>query len=645
MLWFYAFFVGERPLYLRALLLSVSIIFSLIGLLIAPLVLVSASASASDTPQHATANVSDIDASKTSVSQPVAKVKVYRVGVLANWGYQKAKERWQPMMDYLSAHVPGARFEVQPGNFEELNQALLDNRIQFIITNPGQYLYLSNQYPLSWLATMRSLRHNGTTKAIGSAILVRADSDYRTLYDLKDKVVAASGPHALGGYQATVGLMHKLGMEPDSWFRQVKFLGFPLDPLVYQVRDGNVDAAITPLCTLEDMAKRGLIKEQDFRVLNPSRPEGYECQCSTNLYPNWSFAASEHVDVRLTKAVTQALLAMPADSEAAIKAELSGWTSPISQLQVIQLFGELNVAKDQHPKWESVMHWLRANQHWGILAVLLFLVATIYHLWIEYKFRQKSDTLVETERQLKLKAVAMERLQSSAILGEIGAGLAHEVNQPIAAITSYSEGGIMRLQAKGEGYEECLALLEKINRQSVRAGEVVHRIRGLLKRREAVMEDVNMLTLVEESIALLKLELERRGVRVSTRVSGEPFFVTADRVGMLQVLVNLLKNSLDALTDMPAGHSGHIEVQFEFLEHQLNLSLTDNGPGLSLPGDELMATFFSTKANGLGLGLAICSDVLKQHEGSFSLSNRNDGEHGCTATLKLKRRGSTAAII
>lgn len=595
-------------------------------------------------PGHASESEHAGPTQAEATNEKVSRDKVYKVGVLANWGYQKAKERWQPMMDYLSERVPNTHFEVQPGTFEELNQALLDNRIQFIITNPGQYLYLSNQYPLSWLATMRSRQHNGTTKAIGSAILVRADSELRTLYDLKDKTIAASGPHALGGYQATVGLMNQLGMDPKNWFKETRFLGFPLDPLVYQVRDGNVDAAITPLCTLEEMVRRGLVKEQDFRVLNPSRPEGFECQCSTNLYPNWSFAASEHVDVRLTKLITQALLSLPKDSPAAIKADLAGWTSPISQLQVIQLFSELKVAQDNTPRWESVMHWLKANQHWGILAVLIFLIATTYHLWIEYKFRQKSDTLVETERQLKLKAVAMERLQSSAILGEIGAGLAHELNQPIAAITSYSEGGIMRLQAKGEGFEECVALLEKINRQSVRAGEVVHRIRGLLKRREAVMEDVNLLSLVDESLALLKLELDRRGVRVSTRVEGEPFFVTADRVGLLQVLVNLLKNSLDALAEISPPHAGTIAIHFEFLEHQVNLSLTDNGPGLTLPGDELMATFFSTKTNGLGLGLAICSDVLKQHEGSFNLSNRSDQEPGCTATLKLKRRGSTEAV-
>lgn len=573
-------------------------------------------------------------------------VKQFTVGVLANWGQQRAIERWQPMMDYLADKVPGTRFTVRPGTFEQLNQALLRGEIQFIITNPGQYLYLANRYPLSWLATMRSRRHQGATQAIGSAILVRAGSPYRTLYDLKNKVVAASGPHALGGYQATVGLMHKLGMEPDSWFAKVKFLGFPLDPLVYQVRDGNVDAAITPLCTLEDMVKRGQVNRQDFRILNPSRPPGYDCQCSTNLYPNWSFAASESVSVNLTKAITQALLALKPNNPAAIKADLMGWTSPISQLTVIQLFSDLNVDHTPPPRWDAVKKWLEENRHWGILAVLILLVATLYHLWIEYKFRQKSETLIETERQLKQKAIALERLQSAAIIGEIGAGLAHELNQPIAAITSYSEGGLMRLQAaSADNSPDCAALLEKIHRQSVRAGEVVHRIRGLLKRREAVMQDVNLLTLVEESIALLKLECERRAVRITTQVKGEPFFVTADRVGLQQVLVNLIKNSLDAIGELTQPRLGTIEIEFDFNATQVNLRVIDNGPGLTHPADELMATFYTTKADGLGLGLAICSDVIKEHQGRFSLCNRPAPQQGCIATISLKRRGSSAAVV
>ena len=573
------------------------------------------------------------------------KPQQFYVGVLANWGHQQAVERWTPMMEYLNEQVPQAEFHVYPGNFEALNLAMELGQIQFIITNPGQYLYLSNQYPLSWLATMRSKRHNGTTTAIGSAIIVRADSDYRTLYDLKGKIVAASDPHALGGYQATVGLMHSLGMDPETYFGQTKFLGFPLDPLLYQVRDGNVDAAITPLCTLEDMVERGLIRRGDYRVLNPSRPEGIECQCSTNLYPNWSFAANESVSTDLTKAITQALLDLTPDTEAAMSAQLKGWTSPISQLAVIKLFKDLHVKSPDSSRWDSVKQWLEDNRHWGILSVLVFIIATLYHLWIEYRFHQKSSSLIESERQLKQQAVALERLQSASIIGEIGAGLAHEINQPIAAITSYSEGGIMRLQGQDKAdVQACIELLEKIHKQSTRAGEVVHRIRGLLRRREAVMVDVNILTLVEESISLLRIELTRREIQINTHIKGEPFFITADRVGLLQVLINLIKNSLDAIADSDNARQGKIQIDLDFKEHQVNISIVDNGPGLAMEADTLMATFYTTKVEGLGLGLAICNEVIKDHDGRFMLANRSDGQTGCVATLNLKKRGSELAI-
>ncbi|PMG73673.1 histidine kinase [Shewanella sp. 10N.286.51.B7] len=585
------------------------------------------------------------------ISSAWAKPQELHVGVLANWGDQQAIARWTPMMDYLNEQVPDTHFNVYPGNFVALNQAMESGEIQFIITNPGQYLYLSNQFPLSWLATMRSRRHNGATSAIGSAVIVKADSEYRTLYDLKNKSVAASDPHALGGYQATIGLMHKLGMDSKNYFKEIHFLGFPLDPLLYQVRDGNVDAAITPLCTFEDMVARGLIKAEEYRILNPSKPKGFDCQCSTHLYPNWSFAANESVDNELSKAITQALMKLPSEHPAAITAQLKGWTSPISQLAVIQLFSELHVENSDVNRWDTLLKWLKDNRHWGILAVFLFVVATVYHLWIEYRFHQKSESLVASERQLKQQEIALEKLQSAAMIGEIGAGLAHEINQPIAAITSYSEGALMRLENKHQmDKDTAIELLGKIHQQSTRAGEVVHRIRGLLKRKEAVMVDVNILTLVDESISLLKLELARNDIRIDTNTQGEPFFITADRVGLMQVLINLIKNSIDAISEQtqpvqskPA--QGKIVISMHFKEHQVDVQIIDNGPGLPQNSDALMATFFTTKENGLGLGLAICNEVMKEHEGTFRLDNREDEITGCVATLGLKKRGSQQKVV
>lgn len=577
---------------------------------------------------------------------------VFRVGVLANHGVAQAKERWRPMMRYLSQQLPGNRFEVEPLTFDQMSQQLLEHRIHFIVTNPGQYLSLSSKLPLSWLATMRSRKHQGTTFAISSAIIVRADSPVRNIEELRGATVVASDPQALGGYQATVGLLNKRGFAAKRFFGEVRFLGFPLEPLVYQVRDRTVDAAITPFCTLEEMVETGLVQRQDYRVINGVKPEGYDCETSSALYPNWSFAASDLVPSHITQSVTRALFDLPSDSEAAIKADTMGWTAPISQLKVIKLYEELDLHGGPPPLYEAAIDWVRKNKEWGGALLLLFLISTLYHLWLEYKFRQKSEFLLATERQLRDKELQLERMQSAAILGEIGAGLAHELNQPIAAITQYSEGAMMVLEQRAaEGCGECAdamrEVLTKINNQSIRAGAVVHRIRGLLRRRRAESEPVVIESLLRDALALFQRPMEQQGVELKISRRGPERPLLGDAVGLSQMLVNLLKNAMDALDAV----SGKREIQLK-LDYQaappaagtkgewLLLELLDTGTGLSASAAELMLSFATTKEDGLGLGLAICRDVVTQHNGHLELENRRECR-GCRVRVWLPL-GATA---
>ncbi|MCJ8301430.1 PhnD/SsuA/transferrin family substrate-binding protein [Shewanella sp.] len=568
-------------------------------------------------------------------------IEVFKVGVLANHGVQKGMERWQATMDYLSEQVPGTRFEVVPVDFDEMSRQLLSYEIQFIVTNPGQYLKLSGHFPLSWLATMKSVKHEQTTFAIGSTIIVRADSQIYTLKDLQGKHIVASDPQALGGYQAAIGLFHKMGYTPESFFGSMRFLGFPLEPIVYQVRDRTVDAAITPFCTLEEMIDEGLVNKADFRVIHPTKPEGCDCLVSTQLYPNWSFASADTVSPKITQEIALALYDLPADHIAAITAKNSGWTAPISQFKVIQLFKELQLKVPPPPLHETVLKWIERNKEWGISLLLLFIVSTIYHLWLEYKFREKSEYLVEAERQLKDKALQVERMQSAAILGEIGSGLAHELNQPIAAITQYSEGGMMWLNNRGDGDSELYELLAKVNAQSIRAGAVVHRIRSLLKRRKAHAEALNLQDVVSNSLVLFRREFDSQSIRLTQETSGSVYPIKGDEVGLSQVLVNVIKNSLDAMNDINRVDK-QICVLLDFEETQIILRVIDNGPGLQGEASELMASFCSTKDDGLGLGLAICKDVINQHKGEFTIENNSQHkgsrwEQGCVVTIMLPR--------
>lgn len=200
----------------------------------------------------------DADIEKPITTQAHAEVD-YRVAVLANYGVAKSIDRWQPLMDYLTQKVANAHFDVVPLDFNNMNKKLISGDIQFVVTNPGHYSNMSDDYPISWLATMKSNQHHGSTFAIGAAIIVRNESHLFTIEDLAGHSVVASDPNALGGYQAAIGLIHSMGYSTHSFFSKLTFLGFPLEPLIYQVRDGTADIAITPFCTLEQMVAEGYI--------------------------------------------------------------------------------------------------------------------------------------------------------------------------------------------------------------------------------------------------------------------------------------------------------------------------------------------------------------------------------------------------
>jgi two-component system sensor histidine kinase TtrS len=566
----------------------------------------------------------------------------YRVAVLANYGVAKSIQRWQPLMTYLTKRVKNASFEVVPLDFNHMNDQLLNGQVQFVVTNPGHYFNMSSDFPISWLATMKSNQHNGSTFAIGATIIVRSESPYKTLEDLSGHSVVASDPSALGGYQAAIGLINSKAYSTNNFFDKVTFLGFPLEPLIYQVRDGTADIAITPFCTLEQMVRDGYINAADYRVINDVTPEGYECAVSTPLYPNWSFASSDAVPLKVRTDITRALLSVSATHQASIVGQNRGWAAPISQFQVVKLFKELDIESNKMPVYLQVWQWIKLNQKWGFGLLGLFVIATIYHLWLEYRFRQKSEHLLSSERQLKNKALQLERLQSAAILGEIGAGLAHELNQPIAAITQYSEGGMIE-QANNTGEDsKQYQLLDKIHQQSIRAGEIVHRIRGLLQRKNAEATEFYVHEQLMICLELLEHEFKIHNIKLNTQLTSTDIKLTGDKVGFCQVLINVLKNAVDAMSErgFSAKIPNRIRIDSYIVDHRLKLKIYDNGIGLSCSADDFKTSFFSTKENGLGLGLAICNDVIMQFGGKINLSKCKDDpdsawQMGCRVLIDI----------
>jgi two-component system sensor histidine kinase DctS len=220
------------------------------------------------------------------------------------------------------------------------------------------------------------------------------------------------------------------------------------------------------------------------------------------------------------------------------------------------------------------------------------------------------------------------------MLGEVASALAHELNQPLTAISSYNAGVINSVQRQSEPDPVVLRALQRLGEQAARAGRIVQRIREFLTRREPRLESCSLAAVVEGSVALLRRELERQGVQLELLLApGLPPLV-ADAVLIEQVLINLVRNAGDAL----AGQSGvrRIEIRARRTpdEHFVRIDVVDNGPGLQGRSvDALCAPFYSTKPEGMGMGLAICRSILEAHHGAFDASETPGG--GATFSLTL----------
>ncbi|MCS0347753.1 sensor histidine kinase [Vibrio diabolicus] len=572
------------------------------------------------------------DLQEQKAVQPEAKQKV-EVGVLAIRGHLYAEQRWQPTIDWLNQQISDVHFVLHPLNLDEMGQAVKFQTMDFILTNPGQAVRLGRQYALSWMVTLTSRVPQNSNYGIGSALVVRANSSHQTLQDVSGLPVAAVSEKAFGGYLTMRYQILEMGLNPNDFFADVRYLGFPIDANLYQLRDGNVEAAVVPACLLEQMQNEGLLQQGDFRVLNQQLNEHSSCAVSTPLYPNWSFAKTERGSAQLAKQIAQVLLAMPPDHPAIIAAGASGWTSPVSLLSIDKLYQALDLHPLQQPWWSEALRWLRSHQEWAWALFIFVIVLNAYHFWLEYRFSKSKQALEQTSLRLKEKSEQLDHSQRVAIVGEIGTSLAHELNQPLAAIRNYSEGGLLRL-AKKRPHEDIVPVLEKIQGQVERADAIIQRLRTLIRKRSVDKTSCDLQVLIDDTIELLHFRMQKQNISIVTSIEGNVRSVVVDAVGVQQVLVNVISNAIDACTLFQekyhsSGYQGKIALHSDYQVNQLSIRVLDNGTGLQQ--ENPTQAFVSSKEEGLGLGLAICRDVMEMHGGEFLISST--APHGCLVEL------------
>ena len=278
-----------------------------------------------------------------------------------------------------------------------------------------------------------------------------------------------------------------------------------------------------------------------------------------------------------------------------------------------------------------------------------FDVRARYLQWTDGRLAQMliATDVTARRRAEELAGQQAEKAQVSSrliMMGEMASSVAHELNQPLTAITNYCNGMVSRVVADTIDRDALIAALGKTARQAERAGQIIHRIRAFVKKSEPQRQASQAKAIVDDAVELASIELRRRNVAIHHYVAQRLPVIHCDPILIEQVLLNLLKNGAEAIDSakLPASRR-HIELRV-VPRHTpeeggvIEFSVTDMGPGLP---EEVIArlyeAFFSTKADGMGIGLSLCRSIVESHRGRIKAQNLYNGSSvtGCRFAFTL----------
>jgi signal transduction histidine kinase len=258
------------------------------------------------------------------------------------------------------------------------------------------------------------------------------------------------------------------------------------------------------------------------------------------------------------------------------------------------------------------------------------LIALLLH---ERRRRQ----FAEVQSQQRMSELAHTNRYSMA--GELTASIAHEINQPLGSILTNAETAQVLLKSPTPDLHELGEIIADIRRDDQRASDVILRLRSLLKKTPFELRDADLNALVAESLELLSGVAVARGVRIDRFMTAVPLPVSADRIQLQQVIINLMINAMDAMADMPA-QDREMSVYTARIDGFAQVTVSDSGPGI--PQEQrkrIFEPFFTTKPQGMGLGLSIARTIVEAHHGQLAAENHAGG--GAVFHLRLPIAAAT----
>lgn len=551
------------------------------------------------------------------------------LGILNTSGNEAENVLYAETASVLKDKLKPRNVEVSTYDLPGLEKAIAAGKLDFFISNPGFYVSSRQKLDTTALASQSNQFFGRPDRALGSVFVVPKQSSHiYSLRDLRGKSVCAVAPNAYGGLYIALGELNRRGFDPDKFFSSIHYSGYPMPKVLEELKAGKCEAAIVRTCLLEELSASGQIKENEFRVIEP-RPSLSKEHCirSTELYPGWVFAATKNTSEALRKETTKILFSLPA-------VQGNEWSVPRNFADLDNLYKNLKVGHYEYLRNWDWKEFIR--NYWSfILIVFVVMIAVFLHnLILKQQVERRTERLRQTmkeklaEHQAAVNANRhLHDMEKINLVGMLSSMIAHELRQPLTVIRNYSEG--LRDIVHSPDYDAKVLeeALKVVDEQSIRASSIIEHMRGLIKGKESKVQEVNLNSLVPSVIDTYKELGGKYEIKFVTSAAA-PITVQIDPTQFEIVLLNLLNNASEAITQQETkpvitvgvscknGEAAVSVTNEGFLEHRESFN-------------NLFAVKNSTKANGLGFGLAIAARVIERWGGQLSLRQHNKEVIAC----------------
>jgi len=333
------------------------------------------------------------------------------------------------------------------------------------------------------------------------------------------------------------------------------------------------------------------------------------------------------------KAGAVAVRLLSGDKADSIKIEPIGTAAPQYDWRELQRWGisESGLPPGSEVLFRDPPSWEKYRWQISLMGALVLLQGgMIVSLLHEHRRRR----FAEVQSQQRMSALA--RANRFATAGELTVSIAHEINQPLGAIQTNAETLDLILKSSSPDLVEITEIVADIRRDQERASEVIRRLRSLFRKAPFELKDIELNEIVRETeklVSSLAAIAVARQVDLSTSLTPEPLVISGDRIQLQQVILNLIVNAIDAMSDVPSAKR-KIVVQTTRIPDFAEVTVSDTGPGIPPEQSKrVFEPFFTTKAGGMGIGLSIVRTIVEAHNGHIVAENQASG--GAMFRIKL----------